>query len=228
MTEQQIRDGFERLDGALVPPPDATELVERRVRVRRRRRRTATVGATALVVVAGVGTAVALTGGDDPARTTAVDQPAATSTLVMTRPDGSTYSFPDVTVSCEPPKGDEDFASGPQRIWATSPRRIQDDRPVVPWLYFQGIVGKIAGDRTFTFPTDWSMDSDEEPMILFVADSEGTGRANEVSSAEAEAAGTVRVVEASCDPEPVLRLAVDMTLGSEVEQNTLGVAGSLG
>ena len=228
MTEQQIRDGFDRLDGALAPPTDAAERVERRVRVRRRRRRTTAVGAAALVVVAGAGTAVALSGGDDPARTTAVDQPSSTSTLVMTRPDGSTYAFPDVTVSCEPPQGDEDFASGPQRIWATSPRRIQDDRPVVPLFYFQGIVDKIAGDRTFTFPTDGSMDSDEEPMILFMADSEGKGRANEVSSAEAEAAGTVRVLQASCDPVPVLRLAVDMTLGSEVEQNTLDVAGSLG
>ena len=65
-------------------------------------------------------------------------------------------------------------------------------------------------------------------MILFMADSEGTGRANEVSSSEAGAAGTVRVLEASCDPVPVLRLEVDMTLGSEVEQNTLDLAGSLG
>ena len=236
MTEQQIAEGYRRLDGALAPPLDAPERVERRVRVRRRRRRTAVVGATAFVVVAGVGTAAALSGGDDPGRTTAVDQPSGVSTLVMTRPDGSTYAFPDVTVSCRPPEtqGGDPLGDPPGRIWMFSPIDLtgtagsEDDvRPVHPFVYFEGIVDKIDGDRTFTFPSDWSMDSEHVPLTLFMADPQGSPRANEVSSSESGAAGTVRVVEASCDPEPVLRLEVDMTLGSEVEQGTLDVAGSL-
>jgi hypothetical protein len=36
MTEQQIRDGYERLDRALAPPLDTSERVARRVAVRRR------------------------------------------------------------------------------------------------------------------------------------------------------------------------------------------------
>ena len=39
--------------------------------------------------------------------------------------------------------------------------------------------------------------------------------------------GTVRVVEASCDPTPVLRLEVDVTLGSEEEQESVDLAGAV-
>jgi hypothetical protein len=53
-------------------------------------------------------------------------------------------------------------------------------------------------------------------------------RANEVSSAEYDAMATVTVGQASCGPTPVLELEVDTTLGSEVEQSTLDLAGSFG
>ncbi len=53
-------------------------------------------------------------------------------------------------------------------------------------------------------------------------------RANEVSSAEEGAAGSVVVARASCDPVPVLELEVDATLGSEVAQGTLHLSGSFG
>ncbi len=36
------------------------------------------------------------------------------------------------------------------------------------------------------------------------------------------------MLEASCSPKPVLRLEVDMTLGSEVEKHSLDIAGALG
>jgi hypothetical protein len=36
------------------------------------------------------------------------------------------------------------------------------------------------------------------------------------------------VISATCDPTPVLELEVDATLGSEVQQGTLDLAGSLG
>lgn len=234
MTEQQIKDGFDRLEGAIAPPLDSLERVDRRVRVRRRRRRTGIAGAVVLAVVASAGAAVALSGGDEEGGDlVAVDPPQGpTSTLVLTRPDGSTYAFDDVTVSCQPPEtpGGDPISYRPGRIWAFSPIKLErwvdheDDAVATqPFVYFEGIVSKLAGDRTFTFPNDWNMRSDEYPMVLFVADTDR----NEAASSAGGESGTVRVLEASCDPEPVLRLEVDMTLGSEVGKSTLDIAGAL-
>lgn len=225
MTEQQIKDGFDRMEGALAAPLDSLERVDRRVRVRRRRRRVAVVGAVAVVTAGSIGTAVALSGGDDGSELVAVDPPSGpVSTLVLTRPDGSTYAFDDVTVSCDEPF--EGAASGPgDRIYATSPRHLTDDaKAAEPFVYFEGILAEVEGDRTFTFPNDnWTMASDTYPMVLFAADIDG----NEVASSAGGESGTVRVLEASCDPVPVLRLEVDMTLGSEIGKSTLDVTGAL-
>jgi hypothetical protein len=226
-TDEQIASAYRRLEGALLPPPDIAAHVERRATVRRRRRRVVEAGGAAALAVAAVGGAIALSGADDPSGSrTAVDQPPGpVSTLVMTRPDGSTYAFEHVEVTCTAPDGDEP-PSGPQRIRAISPRTLEGDRIVEPFVYFDGIVSKIQGDRTFTFPHDWSMRSDEYPMVLFMADSEGKD-GNEVASSAGGESGTVRVLEASCTPEPTLRLEVDMTLGSEEGKQSLDVAGTL-
>ncbi len=236
MTEQQIRDGYERLDSALAAPTDAADRVAGRVRVRRRRRRAALAGTAAVAVVAVAAGAVALAGGDDGRDTVAVDQPTGPrSTLVVSRPDGSTYSFPEVTVTCTPPEftGGDPLGTGTGRIWMYSPFHLtgtDEDtaRVTEPFLYVEAIVDKIAGDRTFTWPNDWSMDTADVPLTLFVADTEGRPRGNEVSTNEADARGTVRVVEASCDPVPVLRLEVETTLGSEVGQAPLKMTGAAG
>ncbi|MBZ5739116.1 hypothetical protein [Nocardioides mangrovi] len=226
MTEQQIKDGFDRLEAALAPPLDAPERITRRVAVRQRRRRgTVAAGTTLAVLAVGGVVALGLSGSDGSGDTIAVDQPSGpTSTLVMTRPDGSTYAFPDVEVTCDPPPGDEAEADGPQRIWAVSPRKIADDRAVEPFVYFNGLVAKVQGDQTFTFPNDWAMGTAQMPLVLFIADTDG----NEVASSAGGESGTVHVLEASCDPVPTLRLQVDMTLGSEVQEQPLDVAGSLG
>lgn len=222
MTEQQINDGYARLDAALAPPVDTVQRVERRAAVRRRRRRTALVGGTALGVLAVGGTVFAALSGDDGAgQSVAVDPPA--HELVLTRPDGSTYAFHDIEVTCKPPVEDEAAGGGPQRIWAVSPRMLEGDRVTEPFVYFEGIVPKIEGDRTFTFPSEWTTRSDRFPMVLFVADTDG----NEAASSAGGESGTVRVLEASCDPVPVLRLEVDMTLGSEVQRQPLEVSGRL-
>ena len=223
MTEEQIKDGYDRLDSALAPPLDAEERVARRAAARRRHRRTAVAGVATLGVLAVGGTVVALASGDDGSGPTVASDPAGdpVSTLVLTRPDGSTYAFDDVTVTCKAPEGEG--TEGPQSIWALSPREIKDGRATEPFVYFTGIVSKIAGDRTIAFPNDWKMGTDRMPMVLFAADTDG----NEVASSAGGESGTVRVVEASCDPTPVLRLEVDMTLGSEVEKDPLKVVGSL-
>ena len=126
MTEQQITDGYRRLDEALAGPPDALVRVERRMATRRRRRRTALAGGGALAVLAVAGvTVVALSGGNGDGAPVAVDPTGPRSTLVLTRADGSTVDFSDVTVSCEPPVTDagDPMSEGPGRIWMYSPIR---------------------------------------------------------------------------------------------------------
>ncbi|GAB6986046.1 hypothetical protein [Nocardioides pyridinolyticus] len=222
MTEQQIKDGFDQLAGALSPPPDALDRVGRRVRVRRRRRRAGVAAGVALAVVATAGTAVALSGGDEGGDLIATD-PAGPpqSTLTLTRADGSTYAFDDVTVTCEAPGG---ASTGPgQRIYLSSPRHIEGERVTQPWLYVEAILDDVAAGKEFRFPNNWPGSSEEYPVIVFVADTDG----NEAASSAGGEQGTVRVLEASCDPRPVLRLEMDMSLGSEVGQEPLGVAGEL-
>lgn len=225
MTEQQIRDGFERMDGALEPPLDVAERVTRRIGVRRRRRRAGVVGAAALVVAAGVGTAVVLGGGDEPRGAGVAVDPGSgpVSTLVMTREDGSTYAFDDVTVSCTPPKDYDTPRPGHIYLW--SPIEFAGETVAEPFVYFDGNVAKIKGDQTFTYPNDWAMGSDALPLTLFIADSEGAPDGNELSSAST-ATGTIRVLEASCDPA-ALRLDVDLTVGSEEDKQSVDLAGTV-
>lgn len=220
MTEEQIKDGYDRLDGALAPPPDAAHRVERRVAARRRHRRTAVAGVATLGVLAVGGTVVALASGDDGTGPTVATDPgsAPVSTLVMTRPDGSTYAFEAITLSCD--------KTG-TRITARSPRHFEGRFATEPFVQIDGLVAKLQGDRTLDLPTDGPGGSDSFPLTLFIADSEGTNRSNETSSPEQASSGTVRVLRASCEPTPALELEVDATLGSEVGQNTLDVAGAV-
>ena len=231
MTEEQIKHGYDRLDGAITPPLDAEERVARRVTARRRHRRTAVVGVATLGVLAVGGTVVALASGDDGSGTpVATDTGSApVSTLVLTRPDGSTVAFPDVTVSCDAPKtaaGDPvDDSAG--RIWMYSPMKFTgsedggDVRVTEPFVYFEGIVAKLQGGRTLDLPVWGPGDSSTYPMTLFVADNVDD---NEAASS-AGGSGTVRVVRAACEPTPVLELEVDATLASEVQKAPLDLAG---
>lgn len=235
MTEQQIKDGFDRLEAAVTPPADALVRVERRMTTRRRRRRTAVAGGGALGVLVAAGLAVSALSGDGEGASVATDRPSGpTSTLVMTRPDGSTVSFPDVTVSCRPPvtDGGDPISTEPGRIWMYSPILVSgsedtDDASLEePFVYFEGVVSRIRGDQTFTFPDESHVATEDLPMILFVGDTHGP-EGNEVSSQEGGSTGTVRVREASCEPVPVLRLEVDTTLASEDEGPALGLRGGL-
>lgn len=223
MTEQQIRDGYEQLDSALTPPMDAQDRVSHRVRQRRQRRRAGVAGLATLGVVVATGTAVALSGGDDPTDDVVATDPPA-PTLVLTRPDGSTHAFGDLTVSCTSPFGDEGRAD--ERIYLTSPRDLRGERLLTPFVYFEGRLDKLQGDRTFALPVDGPGGSDTYPLTLFVADTEGSPDGNEVSSSSG-GSGTVRVLRAECEPTPVLELEVDGTLGSEEGKQSLDLAGSV-
>jgi hypothetical protein len=96
-----------------------------------------------------------------------------------------------------------------------------------PFVYFEGRIDELQGDRPFTLPVDGPGDSDSYPFVLFAADTEGSPEGNEVSSATGGAAGTVRVLRAACEPTAVLELEVDATLGSEEGRQSLDLAGTV-
>ncbi|GAA4702044.1 hypothetical protein [Nocardioides conyzicola] len=237
MSEQQIKDGYDRLEGALAPPLDSLQRVDRRVAARRRQRRTAVAGVATLGVLAVGGTVVVLASGDDGTGPAVANDTAGdpVSTLVLRRPDGSTYAFDDVKVSCTRPRtaAGDPISEAKGRIWMYSPIEFTgsekggDAQVTQPFVYFEGVVAKLHPDQTFSLPVDGPGDSDTFPMTFFVADTEGAPDGNEVSSAVSDATGTVRVLRASCDPVPVLQLDVTSTLGSEEEKTSLDVAGTL-
>lgn len=216
MSEEQIKDGYDRLDSAVHPPQDAFDRVERRMGVRRRRRRAGLAAGTAVAVAAFGGIAVASLGGSDDGREgmVAVDPPPYS--LVMTRPDGSTYEFADLTISCDPPDvAGETGATDNSRIYLSSPIQIEGENVTEPFVMIEGVVAKLQEPRTFALPVDGTDGSSESmPLTVFIADNEGSPDGNEVVST-GNSSGTVRVLKASCDPTPVLQLEVDATLASE-------------
>src|SRR5688500_11121198 len=100
MTEEQIKDGYDRLDSSLHPPMDAFDRVEKRMTLRRRRRWAGTAAGAALVAAAVGGYAAVSAGSTDDGRNGLVAVEPPSRSLVMTRPDGSTYEFDDLTISC--------------------------------------------------------------------------------------------------------------------------------
>ena len=229
MTDQQIEDAYRRLGTALAPPPDVAVRVERQVVTRRRRRRGLVAGVAGLVLVGTAGGVVLLgSGADSDGDMVVTDQPGPSGSFLVTRTDGSTFTIDDLTVSCDQAPGGEPAEAG--RIYLYS-AYSSDEELAEPFFYFDAAVDKVVG-QTFTLPLESrSGSSDHRAFVVFVADSEvapGDREANEVSSAEPGAAGTVQVVRAACGPTPVLELAVDATLGSEVAQGSYTVVGSFG
>lgn len=205
MTEEQIRDGYERLDSAVHPPQDAFVRVEKRMGTRRRRRRIGTAAVAATVVAAVGGYVAGSMGGSDDGRgdLVAVDPPPPYS-LVMTRPDGSTYEFTDIAVACD---------GG--RVRLSSPILVDGERVTQPFVMVEADVRKLEAPRTFSLPIESADGSSESvPLTVFIADTEGAPDGNEVVSSS-PSTGTLRVTRASCDPTPVLQLEVDASLASE-------------
>lgn len=217
MTEEQIRDGYERLDSALHAPQDAFDRVEKRMGARRRHRRIGAAAGTAVVVAALGGYAAVSMGGSDDGRdgVVAVDPPP--HSLVMTRPDGSTFEFEDLTISCDPPgaAAGEAGSGDLSRVHLSSPMLGDGERLTQPFVFIEADVEKLEQPRTFTLPIESADGSSESvPLTVFIADTEGAPDGNEVVSSSGST-GTVQVTRASCDPIPVLQLEVDATLASE-------------
>ena len=225
MTEEQIRDGYERLDTALRAPHDALDRVEKRMTTRRRARRVgAGVAVAAVVAVAGGYVAVSMGGSDDErGGLVAVDPPP--SALVMTRPDGSTYGFQDLTISCDPPApmGEQPGAGDGSRVYLSSPIRVEGEVLSQPFVLIEAAVDGLGQPRTFTLPLgDGGGSRNLPPLTVFMADTEGAPDGNEVVSS-APSTGTLTITRAACAPTPVLELEVDATLASE-EQTDDGQA----
>lgn len=224
MTEDQINDGYDRLDSSLHAPQDAFHRVEKRMQERRRHRRMAIAAGAALTVAAVGGYAAVSLGGSQDGRggVVAVDPPL--QSLVLTRPDGTTFEFTDLTVSCDPPDamgGQPEGTAEASRIYLSSPILIEGDDLTQPFVLIEGDVAELQEPRTFTLPIEGADGSSEStPLTLFMADTDGAPDGNEVVSSGAST-GTVRITEASCDPTPVLTLEVDATLASE-EQTDAG------
>jgi hypothetical protein len=223
--DRELTEAYARLGAALAPPPEVASRVERVVVGRRRRRRATAIGA-ALMVTAGVaGGVVVLRSGDDGQSVVATDPGGPRGSFTLTRADGSTIELDDLTLSCE--KGPGGGAGQAGHIYLFSPFELDPSRESLkePYVYFDAVVAEVDG-RDFTLPFDSeSGSSDDRAMVLFAADAGGKN-ANEVSSAEPGASGTVRVLRASCEPTPVLELEGDGTLGSEVQQRPWTVVGS--
>jgi hypothetical protein len=95
-----------------------------------------------------------------------------------------------------------------------------------PLLYVEVLVDKVAPGQEFRLPYDSrSGDTSDRAMTFFFASREGGKRANEVSSSEPGATGTVTVNEASCGVNPTLSIDVAGTLGSEVDQPAMAIEG---
>ena len=210
MTEEQIRDGYERLDSGLHAPQDAMHRVEERMRARRRHRRIGAAAGAAVVVAAVGGYAAVASGSSDDGREGVVAVEPPPSSLVMTRPDGSTVEFTDLTITCDPP-GTSDV----KRLYLSSPRELDGERLVQPFVLVEADVAQLEQPRTFSLAEDGDGPSESLPLTLFIADPEGAPDGNEVASSSSPSTGTVRVTRASCDPTPVLELEVDVTLASE-------------
>jgi hypothetical protein len=138
--------------------------------------------------------------------------------LVVTRADGSSYEVNDAVAQC---RTDPDHP-GVQIVRLIAPAEAASERRRETFLYAEVVPG-VLGTREL--PLD-ERDSGAGPsdLTLFGVDSQTR---NELSGSSEDAAGTVTVVEATCDPEPRIAIHVDATLASEVGQPDATVRGSL-
>lgn len=221
---------YDQVDVDTTPAPPPLEAVAIRIAQRRRRRRgTALVGSAA--VIAAVAAAAAGIGGGGQDRDVATEPPP--DLLTVTEADGSTFTFSDFTIACET---DE---QGRELILVSSGPVETDGALKAPIFYLSMAVENGDGPAEFYpippkgepvqgldlppgIPTPT-----EVPFSLFVATEERPGGNNEVTSGESGAAGTFEVGGAACGKDPSINFMVEGTLGSEVDQPPLDIAGQV-
>ena len=152
------------------------------------------VASLVLVIVSGCGDS----GGDEPPRS---GGHSSRTSLVVTKPDGSTVQVVPSKVTCGP----GEYEHGVQVVQV---------RAFTKAYYFQVEVvpADVAGGKTLKLPIN-SGDGESGPKNALVFFSTDPGI--EASTDEEEGTGNVRVDRASCDPV-ALDLTIDATLGSEL------------
>lgn len=231
MNEPELREAYRDLSHPVSPPPDLLVRVDHGIR-RRQVVRRSVVGLAVVAVTGGAGAVVL--GGSDGSR--ADDQryatePGATSTVTFTHADDSTYTFDaaDLAIFCRTTEGHETLVLTRRDLVADLKADREPSSEVLsptPLLYVEVLVDEVRPGRVFSLPFDSPTgDSSDRVMTFFVASQEGDERANEVSSAEPGASGTVTVLDASCGASPSLAIVIGGTLGSEVEQDAMAVTG---
>ncbi len=142
--------------------------------------------------------------------------------LVFTRADGSSYEIKDAVARCVEHRKLPGVKT--VRLVAPADRRHafsgSDGRQ--PALVVEVALG-VQGTRKLPLP---KRDYDTGPSDVIVSGVDPE-RHNELSGTVEEASGEMTVLEATCDPEPRLSVAVDATLASETGQPNVQVEGGL-
>ena len=125
----------------------------------------------------------------------------AVSSLTFTREDGTTFTMPDLVVSC----GESDG-----RLLIKANTADMSEEPAESRLIFFATLDDVADGATVELGQDDS--ENEAGAVLFVLDHETD---NEVNSDQEDSRGRIVVHSAACKPEPQLDMSVDATLGSE-------------
>lgn len=161
-------------------------------------------------------------GGDEFADLDPRNPSRAAEGLVFTRADGSSYEIQDAVAKCV----DHRKLPGVKVVRLIAPAdrrravRASDGRE--PTLVVEVALG-VQG--TLKLPLE-ERDYETGPSDAVVSGIDPE-RHNKLSGTVQASSGKLTVLEATCDPEPRLSVAVDATLGSEIGQPKVQVEGGL-
>jgi hypothetical protein len=128
----------------------------------------------------------------------------AVNTLVFTRHDGSTLSFPHTKVSCGPSdEGGDRRAIKVHSVPASSQQ---------PRFEVDAILADANSHPTQKFPNEDSIFGHPNGTVVFVSD---PSQENEASNQEEESTGKIVFLKARCKPRPKISFSIHGKLGSE-------------
>jgi hypothetical protein len=133
------------------------------------------------------------------------------SLVILTRPDGSTLSFDDLTITCPPRYYDEGMAEDIVEVRS-------DADGLAPRFFIQVPAG--SDGETFELGDDLTFDDDGERsgVALFIGEERG-----EWSAQREDATGRLRVEHSACSPEPALSVVVEGRLQDETSDRIAAI-----
>lgn len=149
--------------------------------------------------------------------------PSGSVDVTFTRADGSSAEFPtDVRAWCGPFGEDNADDEG---VHVLAGKQPVDDTPGPYWIV-DAVRADIQRDPTTTLPNNFNY-TEPRGAALFVFDKED--RENELSSADEESSGTIKVEYEGCDTgDSVTVTFADVELGSELHDlPTMSLSGSV-